>query len=484
MSGILDKKSRILDAILTIEGRRQMAEGTFEVSYVTFSDFGVNYIPDDEEGHVDPTTKIYFEACNLPQDQITFESNDSGNLNPLRMMDIKIASGSLMSGSTSGSFSVSNGTIMNGRLVAYRYVNGRMIEVTNDLQRSTEDFNRGFVYYDANNVSGSVLIDPNRVSETVIIPDASKAVAYIGSNTGVWSEKLANCISSAVNELKKLAVGPDVSAYAQGKRVFLDGENDATGLRIIQSGTLSSPLIVQESPIGGNLLFEEISGPVFASQIEGILTSSFDNFSRLQTISSIDRNIEDDQFELSTNELDFNIEVNSPSQVLLTSISPPSVNTIDSLFSDENMTHLDNFLYLPPIVKVSDAEVPDKSDLQSLRGYQLGDYPSWGDNEKKLTYNKFQSILSSYKDVKAPVSFTKTSLKNTVMGQMFEVHGDTVSKLDIVDYGLVPVNPQDSSSEKKRVFFVGKTYLDNKGTACFANMFTLVFAEQQNLEVV
>ena len=68
MAGILDNKSRIIDAILTSEGRRQMAEGTFEVSYATFSDYGVSYIPDLKNGHENPTSKIYFEACNLPQD--------------------------------------------------------------------------------------------------------------------------------------------------------------------------------------------------------------------------------------------------------------------------------------------------------------------------------------------------------------------------------------------------------------------------------
>ena len=45
--GILDNKSRILDAILTVDGRRQMAEGTFNVSYVTFEDGNVFYDYDD-----------------------------------------------------------------------------------------------------------------------------------------------------------------------------------------------------------------------------------------------------------------------------------------------------------------------------------------------------------------------------------------------------------------------------------------------------
>lgn len=485
MSGILDKKSRVLDAMLTIEGRRQMAEGTFEVSYVTFSDLGVKYIPDELEGHEDPTDKLYLEACNLPQDQITFESNDAGRINPIRMQDIRIVSGSLSSGSLSGSYTVSNGIVADGKLVTYRYVNGRLIEATQNLVRNQTDYNNGFKYFDSAGVSGSVLIDPNRKSETITI-DASKAIAYIGSDNGIWVQKFAACIASAVNSLKTLGpgIGPDVEAYSQGNKVYLDGDNDATGLKIVLSGTLSSPLIVQESPLGGNLVFQEVTGPTFSREIVGILTSSFENFSKLQTISTINRFLEDDQFELSTNELNFNIEINTPNEVLLSSISPPSVNSIDSLFSDENMTHLDNYLYLPPIVKTSDAEIPDKSNIENLRDYLLGDYPSWGDNEKKLTYQKLQTILKNYKETKPPVVFSKTSLRNTLMGQMFEVEGDKVSKLDIIDYGEIPDNPQDPGSLTKRLFFVGKTYVDNKGTACFVNMFTLVFSNYQLPEEV
>ena len=84
MAGILDKKSRIIDAVLTTEGRRQLGEGTLSVSYATFTDGEVFYVPSSEYGHEDPTARLYIEACSLPQDQIIFEANDEGKLNPLR----------------------------------------------------------------------------------------------------------------------------------------------------------------------------------------------------------------------------------------------------------------------------------------------------------------------------------------------------------------------------------------------------------------
>ena len=133
--GILDSKSRIIDAILTSEGRRQMAENTFEISYVTFTDSGVAYIPDSANGHVDPTDKIYFEACNLPQDQITFEANDEGNLMPLRNQDIKAKSttGNVLSDFTEA-------TIMNGKLVPFQSYQGRIVKVSS-LSQNDADHN-------------------------------------------------------------------------------------------------------------------------------------------------------------------------------------------------------------------------------------------------------------------------------------------------------------------------------------------------------
>ena len=38
MSGILDNKSRVLDTVITTEGRRQLAEGGVDIQYVTFTD--------------------------------------------------------------------------------------------------------------------------------------------------------------------------------------------------------------------------------------------------------------------------------------------------------------------------------------------------------------------------------------------------------------------------------------------------------------
>jgi hypothetical protein len=73
-----------MDTIVTLEGRRQMADGKLRIEYVSFTDGATFYDPDVISGSADPTTRLYFEQCHLPQDQITFEADDSGKLKPFK----------------------------------------------------------------------------------------------------------------------------------------------------------------------------------------------------------------------------------------------------------------------------------------------------------------------------------------------------------------------------------------------------------------
>jgi hypothetical protein len=482
MSGILDKKSRILDAILTSEGRRQMSEGTYNVSYVTFSDYGVSYIPDSENGHEDPTDKIYFEACNLPQDQITFEANDSGRL-VVNRQNIKVNySDSFL---TSSSALKANGILENGMLSVFGYVNGRTVKVTGKLLQVNSDKDKGFIYEDSLGVTGSILVDPQINGGQIYSGSASSKKIYIGTRNGVDAAVFAKSIASSIQILSSSG-GPNVSAYSLGDTVYLDSDKNALNLSLIASGTLSTPLYLKKASVGNTLLRDDIINANFASSIEGILTSSFDNFLELQTISTLNRLFEDDQFVLSTNEVNFDFKNCITPEAAATLREPAPVNSIDSIFSDEKTSHLDNFLYLPPIVKASDAEIPDKSDIESTANYRLGSgsmsYPSWGDNEKKLTYSKLSEEINQFPSSKSVIKFTKTSLNNNLIGQFFEITNKEVNKLDVINFGDVMDDAQEETSVTKKVFFVGKTFLDDNGTVCFVNMFTLIFERDSSTE--
>lgn len=332
MSGILDNKSRVIDAILTQEGRRQMAEGTFSVNYATFTDSSVVYQRNDDEGHEDATNKIYLQAFNVPQDQIIFEADDSGNLMPFRQH--------------MGSSYLNNGRIIN--------------------------------------------------------------------------------------------------------RTSLSGEAYSE---------------------------EVVYGADFASQIEGILSSSVENFKNLRIIGTVDPLFEDKEFAISPNEVFFTIKNDTNSiQMKL----PTNINTVDSLFNDEKLRNVDNFKYLPPIVKTS--PYIDKTNIQGLidANLLLGRYPAWGPTEK-LSFSQIKKELEKYEASSRTIYFDPTSRDNEIVAQFFEINNSTVKKLDVIDYGKTSVNSLNPKSSTNHIFFVGKVLLDDTGSDCFIHLFTLVFslAEEQ-----
>tara|TARA_A100001515_G_scaffold145073_1_gene151768 strand:- start:213 stop:1319 length:1107 start_codon:yes stop_codon:yes gene_type:complete len=91
MAGILDKKSRIMDVIVTREGRRQIADGNLRATFASFTDSQSFYEHDAVSGSTDPTDRIYFEAFSSPIDQIIFEKDDSGRL----IGDIPVSDGTI-----------------------------------------------------------------------------------------------------------------------------------------------------------------------------------------------------------------------------------------------------------------------------------------------------------------------------------------------------------------------------------------------------
>lgn len=78
--GLLDSKKRVLDTIVTAEGRRQLARGRMNIRFATFTDQDAFYEGDNVSGSTDTRSRPHLEAFSRPQDMITFESDDVGNL--------------------------------------------------------------------------------------------------------------------------------------------------------------------------------------------------------------------------------------------------------------------------------------------------------------------------------------------------------------------------------------------------------------------
>lgn len=342
MSGLLDPKTRVIDAILTQEGRRKLSEGDFSVHFASFSDKFVVYQRDLNEGHIDPTTKVYLEAFNAPYDQITFEANDSGQLVPFK--------------------------------------------------------------------------DQSSFDQTQL------------SGTVSWLSFYNGKIASKVQ-------------------------------------TFSTSSSVTSS-------YEFTSGSNFSSQIEGLLTSSFTNFSNLSILGTKDTILEDQEFAINTPEIKFKIFPNSET---IQMVPPTNINTVDSLFSDEKLRNVDNFLYLPPIKK-STVNI-DKSNIENVKKLNLflGNYPAWGPTEK-LTFADIKKELVKYESNSRTIYFDPTSRDNQIISQFFEILDGEVKKLDVLDYGKVNDNANNPIANTNHVFFVGKVINDDTGSDSFIHLFTLVFS--------
>lgn len=96
MSGLLDNKKRIVDTIVTTEGRRQLARGKLNIRYVTFTDQDAFYEADAVSGSTDASQRPHLEVFSRPQDGITFESDDVGALMQFRGSDYAVLGGHVL----------------------------------------------------------------------------------------------------------------------------------------------------------------------------------------------------------------------------------------------------------------------------------------------------------------------------------------------------------------------------------------------------
>ena len=78
MAGILDKKTRFIDLVVTQEGKRQIAKGMLRAEFASAQDLQADYRK--SENYNDAVQKIYFQVAERPENSITLEVDDSGKL--------------------------------------------------------------------------------------------------------------------------------------------------------------------------------------------------------------------------------------------------------------------------------------------------------------------------------------------------------------------------------------------------------------------
>lgn len=203
-----------------------------------------------------------------------------------------------------------------------------------------------------------------------------------------------------------------------------------------------------------------ITGSAFASIAGQLLDSSIDSFSKLYAIRTDDVFFDEErEFETNTNELTFTITDRVPFRKR--EIKRANVDKIESLFQDKRLSNIDNFMYLPPV---------NKPIAKGFEPTKLGDFPIIGQKKNPLTYEQIELDTSTKE--KLTIDFARTTLKSNIACQMFEMRQNELLKLDVIDFGEVSSGKEFT---EKRIFFVGKVYVDSFGAQTFVNIFTLIF---------
>ena len=234
-------------------------------------------------------------------------------------------------------------------------------------------------------------------------------------------------------------------------------------------------------PIGNTVATTVISGTALQNAAGDFLKGISDNFKDQRILETKDLFSDTSNFLLSAHTasfviteplLDFSQEVGG---LLLTldgagyAAAPIAVNSPDlnlnqapSISSDWHFNHLPNFKFLPPINMKERSDEPDKP---------LGDYPELqsGFVSSKSTRSSIEYYLSAKQSLE--FEFKETSLANNLISQVYELNGDNIEKLTIIDAGIFTSNDKPDI----QVFYVGRMRQDDFGSYTYLNLFTLVF---------
>jgi hypothetical protein len=178
--GFLDSKSRILDTIVTLEGRRQIATGKMKAEFYSFTDAGAFYSQDlSTSASLDGTRRPYLEACSLPQDSVTFESDDAGKLVNFRPATSVVRNGKILTLVTSSEglsgkvylpaednvFSSAANTLLSSSLESFQ--NNRIIGSPDPLDENRQEFklNRNAISF---RISDETPFSPGERSESSV----------------------------------------------------------------------------------------------------------------------------------------------------------------------------------------------------------------------------------------------------------------------------------------------------------------------------
>lgn len=126
MAGILNSKERIIDFVITQEGKRQAGTGELKIKFASFTDYHTYYETSGSSTNPniadDASNRIFFEAGSRFQDVIVPELEPGNSIRPFKTSDFQVQGGY-----------VASGTFDTGITKYSNIITGSMLETATDL---------------------------------------------------------------------------------------------------------------------------------------------------------------------------------------------------------------------------------------------------------------------------------------------------------------------------------------------------------------
>jgi len=420
--GILDSKSRVLDTVITGEGRRQLAMGNFNPAFATISDRHTYYEKSEASGSSDASDRIYFEASpDNMTDYITFETDDSG-----RLLGYPIHEGHYWEGrvGTVEAFGV-------GELGEPKYktigIEGFASQAIAMITSSIENF---------------------KDLQTIGTRDATEIISLKTK----LSDYSYNFLIDNNYPFTEGASDSIVDLDSMEALFFDDRVSDSINFKFL-------PPIVKD--YAGVSLFWRILGAAFGGEADFSVVG-FDMLSSSELFR--DHDVDPDPESGILTDM-FSTEFQA--KISMAAVSPAALTLVGYRYIG-NYTDIRRSLF-------------DERDLLSDQEYTLTfdglmahlDYSHTVKADDDLIGGGLYTIYKDLTDTSREsieINFETTSTTNNIVMQMFEVVPElgTLVKLDTIQFS-------DSSMEKERdIFFAGKLLFNNSGMPVYGNLFDIV----------
>ena len=326
-----------------------------------------------------------------------------------------------------------------------------------------------------------ILDNKQRIMDTIVtlegrrqIADGKLKVEYVSFTDGTtfYSADLVKGSSDATNRVyfEQCHLPQDQITFEADDSGKLKPFKNNQNIEIL-AGKIVAPTVTTSEVAGVSSArgYEIVVGGEFASSASLLLSSSIENFKNLYVIGTNDvLFLEDENFEVTPKNVNFSINYLGPIKNFSDYVKP--LSGMPSIFEDKNFSNVINFKYLPPINKIDDKNI-DKSNVENLISYNIGNYARLGDYDEYTIFDLEKDLENSEKSgFKKSFKFEPTSFKNMLVSQIFELREDELLKLDILEYGTYKYE-----GVNKQVYFAGKMLVDDYGTNTFIKLFTLVF---------